>query len=640
MEVFTLLKIILALIYLSLLCHSTLIIADDGLRKTFMSAEKQVWQANTSLYKLLYKKLNHYSLQPYLDQKRLMHNMRLKDAQQIENFLTKYKGSPLDWPLRKKWLQYLATKKRKWMFLNYYRPNSNTDLNCYFYRFQLDTGKEKSAILPKVTKLWVVGKSQPKVCDPLFKQWQQAGYRTTNVIWQRVKLAADGGKHTLIPYLTKLLPKDFQYFAKLWHKVRRDPGYIRYLNKFPKKSAKSAEILTYGLKRLIWRNPKLALRVYDEAVSKQSFSPKQEQKITQKFAQALASKRHKSARYWLDKISPLDLSENLIQWRLVEVLKQQNWPLIKQELKTLPIEYHHKLQWKYWYARSLMATNETELATKLLNSIAKKRHYYGFLAASFLQKNINLQNSPLFFNKSEKEAILKYPSAKRAFELFHLKRYNLARREWHYWLTKLSNSEKLIAAKIAYEKGWFDRSIFTLAEQGYLDDVNLRFPQAYNKDINRYATKNKIMPAWAFAIARRESSFMSDAHSGAGAYGLMQILPSTAKHLLRKKKISQHYLFTAKNNIKLGTKYLRKLLRQQNNNFVLATASYNAGPYRVKSWLKKQKKIPADIWIESIPYKETRDYVKSVLAYQQIYQYRKDQSVSLFNQIIAMEIGG
>ena len=632
-------KFLFILIGLFSLSYSTLLIADNDLRKIFISAEKQVWQADSARYKLLYKKLENYSLQPYLDQKRLIHTMHLKNAQQIGDFLIKYESTPLDWPLRKKWLQYLAKRKRKWMFLNFYRPNSNSDLNCYFYRFQLDTGKAKKIVLPQVTKLWVVGKSQPKVCDPLFEQWQQSGYRTTSVVWQRVKLAANGGKHTLIPYLTKLLPEDLQYYAKLWHKVRRDPAYVRHLNKFPKNSTKSAEILTYGLKRLIWRNPSLALSVYEKAVNQWSFAAIQQQIITQKFAQALTSKKHKQARFWLNKISPLDLNENLIQWRLVEVLQQQNWSLINKELKTLPIQYHHKLQWKYWYARSLMATNEIELGTKLLNNIAKKRHYYGFLAAGLLQKDINIQDKPLFYNPEEKQAVLKYPAAKRAFELFNLQRYNLARREWNYWLTKLSNSEKLIAAKIAHEKGWFDRSIFTLAKQGYLDDVKLRFPLAYSEDITDYAKKNNILPAWVFAIARRESSFMSDAHSGAGAYGLMQILPSTAKHILRRKRISQHYLFSAKNNIKLGTKYLRKLLSQQNNNIVLATASYNAGPYRVRSWLKKQKKIPADIWIESIPYKETRDYVKSVLAYQQIYQYRENQSVALFKQLVTMEIG-
>jgi len=625
---------------LFILTSSTKLLANNQLRKIFISAEKQVWQPDSASYKKLYGQLNEYSLQPYLDQKRLLHNVKLKNAFEINEFLIKYKNTPLDWPLRKKWLKYLAIKQHKKLFLSNYLPNNNVKLTCLYYRFQLDSGISKNIILPKVTKLWLIGESQPKECDPLFKQWEKGGYRTEGVVWQRVKLAANGGKHTLIPYLTKFLPKELQYYAKLWHKVRRDPDYIRHLNKFPKKSAKSSEILTYGLKRLIWRNPKKALIVYKKAIKIYSFSKKQQQNIIQKFAQALASKKHSDARYWLDKIDNEELTDNLVQWQLVDVLKVQNWHVIKKKLQSMPVKYHQKLQWKYWYARSLLATNEIQLANKLLIDLAKKRHYYGFLSASYLNKNIDIQDKPLIFSEEQKKVVLQYPAAKRAFELFYLHRFQQARREWHYWLSQLSSQNKLVAAKVAYEKGWYDRSIFTLAEEGYLDDVTLRFPQAYNQEINFFAKNNKISPSWAFAIARRESSFMSDAYSDAGAYGLMQILPSTAKFLLRNKKTSHHYLFNVKNNIKLGTKYLRQLLSKQKNNFVLATASYNAGPYRVKAWLKKQKSIPADIWIESIPYKETRDYVKSVLAYQQIYQSRNEKHESLFDQVITMKIGG
>ena len=130
---------------------------------------------------------------------------------------------------------------------------------------------------------------------------------------------------------------------------------------------------------------------------------------------------------------------------------------------------------------------------------------------------------------------------------------------------------------------------------------------------------------------------MSDANSSAGAKGLMQIMPGTAKQLARKK-VSNKYLFNAENNIKLGTKYLRKLLDRHDGNQVLATAAYNAGPYRIKTWLKDAQPLPADVWIETIPFKETREYVKSVLAYQQIYQDKVGQTGSLFDQILAMNI--
>ncbi len=171
-----------------------------------------------------------------------------------------------------------------------------------------------------------------------------------------------------------------------------------------------------------------------------------------------------------------------------------------------------------------------------------------------------------------------------------------------------------------------------------MDDVTLRFPLAYNDEIKYHAAKYNINPAWAFAITRRESSFMSDAHSAVGAKGLMQIMPATAKQLTRRKTMTRNYLLNSKNNINLGTRYLKDLLDRYDGNQVLATASYNAGPYRVKSWIKSKKSVPADIWIETIPYKETREYVKSVLAYQQIYQYKAGEEPTLFSQLQKMNI--
>ena len=171
-----------------------------------------------------------------------------------------HQGTPLDWPLRKKWLQYLAKKNYQKLFIEAYRTNGDAKLACFHLQAQLDNKVPASQVLPEVTDLWVVGKSQPKQCDKLFNTWKKAGYRTQDIIWQRVEKAADGGKHTLIPYLTKLLDQDQQYLATLWHKVRKNPHYIARLNRFPAKSEREAQILTYGLKRLIWRDPELALK--------------------------------------------------------------------------------------------------------------------------------------------------------------------------------------------------------------------------------------------------------------------------------------------------------------------------------------------------------------------------------------------
>lgn len=634
------------LLTLTIISYSASLLASKPLKLTadkiqqqkFIKAEKLAYQSNSVQYQALYNQLHYYSLQPYLDQRRLMHKMRLSDANEISQFLEKYQGTPLDWPLRKKWLNYLAEKKQGVLFLDAYKPTTNAKLACHQLSFSLQSGLPEPVVLSQVTKLWTVGKSQDKACDPLFERWQKAGYRTNDVVWERIGFAADGGKHTLIPYLTKLLPPKQQYLGSLWHKVRQDPSVVSKLKYFPNNSVRETEILAYGLKRLIWRYPDTAIRSYNKARQKYVFTQAQQQQITEKFALALAAKNHHAAQLWLDKLDFNVLSKSMLQWRLSQALKQEDWQRLIVELKQLPKEFKDDLKWKYWYARALIATDVDKRGEFLLQQLANERHYYGFLAASYLKTPVNLQDKPLEFTLAEKRKVIGYPAAKRAFEFHSLGRYQQARSEWNYLITQLNNREKLIAAKVANENHWFDRTIFTLANVGYLDDIDLRFPRAFDKKINHYASAQKIKPSWAFAIARRESSFMQDAHSPVGAKGLMQLMPKTARNL-QKSRINSRYLLNADHNIKLGTKYLKILLDKKKGNQVLATAAYNAGPYRVSTWTDKIKSIPADIWIETIPYKETRNYVKSVLAYQEIYQHKPGQVSQLFEEVINMNIG-
>jgi soluble lytic murein transglycosylase len=183
----------------------------------------------------------------------------------------------------------------------------------------------------------------------------------------------------------------------------------------------------------------------------------------------------------------------------------------------------------------------------------------------------------------------------------------------------LDDDEKLATTVIASAWQWHDQAIFTFSREGYLNDVERRFPTAFADIITREANKNDIEPEWAFAIARRESSFMTDAVSSANARGLMQVLPSTAKYL-EKRRVSSKQLLNVETNAKIGNKYLRYLMDKLDNNVILATASYNAGWRRVRQWLPENEAIEADLWVELIPFKETRNYVKAVTAYKQIYR--------------------
>lgn len=617
--------------------ESLLIKSSPEKQSLFIKAEKLLNKGDNLTYKGIYKKLDDYPLQPYLKMRELIKFINLNSRNDIVSFLAKHKNSPLDWPLRKAWLQYLVKEQQGVLFLEAYNQTWNTELHCENLKFLLATKENQTEVLVQVEKIWLVGKSLPKACDPLLRAWQEAGYRTPELVWQRLALAADGGQHTLIPYLTGLLPKEQQYLGKLWHKVRRNPAVVLSSKSFKNKSKKEQQIYSYGIKRLVWRSPDKAINSFTAAEKNLALNDVQQQQIIEKFALALASKKHPEAKKWLHKVNSTQFDPTIMQWQLTNVIKEQDWSLVLTELDSMPESYKTELQWQYWYARALIAT-EGKRGYELMASVANKRHYYGFLAATHLNTPVTIQNKPLEINQSEKQPLLNYPSAQRAFELYDLGRYAQARREWRYWLSQLNDRQKLVAAKVANENGWVDRAIFTLAKVGYLDDVNLRFPKAFDKKITQYANDRNINPAWAFAIARRESSFMPDARSSAGAKGLMQIMPATAKEL-KGSRVDNWYLYNAENNIELGTKYLRELLDKNKGNHVLATASYNAGPHRIKRWLRNEKNMPADVWIETIPFKETRNYVKSVLAYQEIYQHKPGQVSAIFNQLIDMQIG-
>jgi soluble lytic murein transglycosylase len=608
-------------------------VENTSLRKTFLEAEKKIWKADKAGFQQLYQQLHYYPLQPYLDQQNLIQNMNLSLAKDIDSFLNKYEGTPLDWPLRKKWLNYLVKNKQQSLFLYNYKSSSSATLSCAYLQYSLNKGVSEKVILPKVGKLWTVGKSQPDICDPVFKKWVKAGYRTEEIIWKRISLAADGGKHTLIPYLTKLLPKSKQYLGTLWHRVRRNPAYVIRKNAFKSYNKEEGQIFSYGIKRLIWRQPDKAIDTFTKLSKKFKFTSDEQQDITRAFALSLANKNHAKAQKWLHKVDDNYINSSVTQWRVADVLRKQDWNLILRELKTFPVAQQSSNQWKYWYSRGLIETNSKTEGLAILKELSKSRHYYGFLAASYLDVPYNLQNKPLTITNAERIKLLKSPSAKRAFELFHVGKYSHARSEWNYWMKQLSDQEKLAASVIATEQKWFDRAIFTLARVKYLNDVNLRFPLAFESHINKFAKKNKIDAAWVYAIARRESSFMSDANSGVGAKGLMQIMPATAKQL-KRKSVSIKYLLNAKNNVELGTKYLKMLSDRYKGNHVLATASYNAGPHRVKKWAKEAVNMPIDMWVETIPYKETREYVKSVMAYQQIYQDTLGKTGTIFSDLI------
>lgn len=607
-------------------------------REIFIKAEGLAHNPNSRIFKKAMKQLEGYPLKPYVELKTLSKFHFMANKKPIEDFLAKYEASPLDRPLRKKWLTYLAKQNQPELFRHFYRDMGNAVLNCRYADILLQKDPSSAQAFELAEKLWVVGKSQPKACDALFKKWQKAGKRTTELVWKRLSLAANGGNHTLIPYLKTLLPKKQQYLADLWLKVRRSPSQVSRLSSFPAKyPEQETEILVYGLKRLISNDRDLALRSWHKLSSKFTFSAAQQKQISHRFAIFLALADHEQADIWLEKATNFEPDAELLRWHLAHVLRQQDWQHALDVIGFVPAEISDGNVFQYWKAQAYEKLGAKELANQGLQKLAKQRHYYGFLASGKLAEKASLNDNPLLIAQGDMDELAALPAAQRAFEFRAIGRSLSARREWFFLQSQITQQQKLTAAVLASQENWHAQAIFGFSKAGYLDDLSRRFPMPFDSQLQSNAKKNNIDVAWAYAIVRRESSFMPDAASHAGALGLMQVMPGTARYLA-KKKVKRNSLFNPNRNVELGTQYMRYLMDKMDNNPILATASYNAGWRRVKQWQPEKENMPLDLWIETIPYKETRNYVKAVLAYQQIYSQHLGGSENLFKELATMEI--
>ncbi|XOV80228.1 MAG: transglycosylase SLT domain-containing protein [Aestuariibacter sp.] len=611
----------------------------EQLREWFTRAEQIAHRPNSSEYRFLKQQLQNYPLYPYVEQKTLLRYPYLSNEKRIAQFLSEYENTPLDRPLRRKWLQHLARQQRPEMFLKYYRELNNVELACQALLFQIGDNQPSPEQLQQIEAFWLVGKSQPKECDPLFDMWEEKDQRSNELILKRIELAADGGRTTLIPYLKRLLPEEMRYLADLWLAIRRAPSHLteqsRFLGRYPDIEAR---IITYGMKRLIWRRPELALRYWSPLSEKYPLTTEQKQQVSRSFAIALAAKNHKNAELWLEKAASSKADEDIYRWHLTEVLRAQNWRHAFEVLQTVPNSVADNLSYQYWLARAMEELQMVEQATTIYQSLAGNRHYYGFMASGKLGRPVSMMNKPIAVDSLDKQRVMAIPAMQRAQLFVELQRFTSARREWNHLMPALSKPEKAIAAYLANEWRWFDQSIHTFSDSGYLDDVERRFPLAFKEHMLSSAKNHNVNPAWAFAIARRESAFKPDARSGVGAQGLMQLLPGTVNYLERRK-VHRNKLYNPEYNLEMGNRYLSYLMGRMEGNHILATASYNAGWRRVQNWIPEEK-TDLDIWIETIPFSETRNYVKAVLAYKQIYHELLGYQDNYFAEYASMKIGG
>ncbi|QCZ94664.1 transglycosylase SLT domain-containing protein [Salinimonas iocasae] len=591
-----------------------------------------------------YAHLKGYPLYPYLERQRLYRQMDLVHRDEIEQFLSRYDGRPASYGMRSSWLRYLAEKGARSAFLANYRDGLGATITCQYLQYQLKDARNPRYWLSKVEPIWLNGQSQPDECDPVFRQWQRAGMMTEEMVMGRIEKAATSGNPRLVPYLKRKLPASVQHLADRWLAVRNNPAHILSFSRYSFSHPDYEQpMVVYGLKRLAWQDSDKAVKAYNHYSQKKLFSDDELMAIHRVIALSKAIDNKPDAGEWLRLADVKGAEEDVKRWHLSYLLRQRKWGDVLALINTAPQSMRRNDNFMYWQARALEAQGYHEQADELYNDLAGQRHYYGFLASAKVGQKPALLHKPAPHDAKAIQTVATLPSAQRAYEFLQMGRQLEARREWYYLLTHIDTANVKDAALLASEWGWYDQSIISFSRSGYLNDIEKRFPLAYANEFTSVGETYNVQPAFAMAIARRESSFRADAVSPAGAAGLMQLMPGTARYLAQRNAdarrqsniptLNRTALFEPANNLQYGVQYLRYLGDKLGDNPVLISASYNAGWRKVLEWLPETTAMETDIWIENIPYKETRHYVKAVMAYRYIYEYQLGAPSALFQQL-------
>ena len=573
-----------------------------------------------------------YPLHYLLDSQRLKNNFSQDSLAEVQTFIKHNAKHKISNDLQRKYLYYLATHEYWSDFLSFYPrlPNS-TDLKCYHFQAKIAQG-EQDKIWPDVQKVWLTGASLPNACDNVLQYYLTNKKISQQLIWQRFKLAYQKKQNSLLSYLITLMDKPNKPLAEQLYKLNKDPSKLLNDTLFSSRKQNHYSLLLASIEHLAKKDINLGMEAYYNYDKKIGFNSLEKVKLKKYFISRILISDKTEQLPWLDK-ELLSLADSaLIERRIRYAIKLNNWTDIEYWLKQLSADHKQQPKWLYWQARVLANQQQQSKANSLYQELAGQRTYYGFLAAQKLGLDYQF-NAQIITDKLQSLDHL-HSQLAHIEELYFQRHMSLLKREWDALLAKQNTDLQKQLGLYAYKKGWAHLSVLASIRSKSWNALNIRFPEVKPELFTSNANRYQLARSYIYAITRQESSFDEFANSPAGARGYMQLMPATASETARKiglkeyKKKSQ--LTEGEINLQLGSAYFHMLLKRYQGNRILATAAYNAGPHRVDRWQGNEKDnaeqgLTMDSWIETIPYKETRRYVKNVLAYNVIYQHILDK---------------
>lgn len=586
--------------------------ADDN--ADFIAARNAFRTGKIHLLPLYAARLQDSVLLPYIQYWQLSSRLKDASATEIRDFMARNTDSALSEKLRADWLRLLGRNEAWPTYLAEYPLLVKPDvrLQCYAVRGRIAQGE--TLALKDGVALWLTGKDLPDTCTPLFETLIADRLIGPDDIWQRFRLALEAGNPGVAKTLIAFLPPSQRPDARLVDAVTSAPERLLGKSDLGLDSRIQRELTIYAIARLARGDARNAARRWETV--RGGFSVADQQYVWGQLGLFGARQHLPEALDWFDRAGAGGMNDDLLAWKVREALRIGNWTAVQTAILSMSEAARAEPAWRYWLARTYKMQNKSYQANLLLAPLSLEHHFYGLLAEEELGAAVSAPAINFKVGSDEVAALGRVPAIARALILYRLDLRTEATSEW-LWATRNFDDRRLLAAaELARQHDWYDRAINTADRTQQLHNFELRFLAPYRDIATKYAKEYGLDEAWVYGLMRQESRFVSRAKSGVGAAGLMQVMPATARWIAGKlgiRRFESDSIHELDTNMQFGMYYLKTIQQSLDGSNVLATAGYNAGPGRARRWRGEQV-LEGAIYAESIPFTETRDYVKKVMA--------------------------
>ena len=566
-------------------------------------------------------------------------NLERSDPRDVLAFLERYSDSPLAEGLRREWLRNLGSNASWDLFRAEYPKVTGEDLEITCYSFQERVARGDPEAMPEARGLFVSGRETPAACDPVFAKAVSDKVITDAQVWDRLRALLAAGSLRDAKRTNQLLARRAAIVERTLDAANSDPKrFLTHETLGSRPSRDGQELLVFAVERLARNKPDDAAERLDKVAPRLPID-------AVKFAWGQvaywgALNHDPRSLDWYAQSDPAILTDSQLAWQVRAAIRAGAWKQTLASIQQLSPQEARDPAWRYWRARALRSLGEADAANALLKGFAGQPSFYGILAA----EDVGMVVAPHWESWKPEQADLDrvgaLPGIQRALALYRVGLDNEAMREWVWAIRGLDDKGLIAAAEIARLANVTDRAINTAEKTMQLHDFAQRFPTPHRDALTTAAHQQDLDEALVYGIIRQESRFMPEARSRAGATGLMQLMPSTARWVARQTSVAYRpgMLLVPETNLQMGTYYFKRVLDDLASP-VLAIAAYNAGPGRARRW-RDDHPLEGAIYIETIPFNETRDYVKKVFTNAWYYRHRLTGKTASMHELVGTVPGG